>query len=769
MAGSNSTPRAPSTRLLLLGAILSLAVVSAAAFGRVFIGPRPAMRLGLAAGISVLLAGLLERRNILLSTLVSAAGLAVAVGLLVFPETTKYALPTMRTLRAMRHAWAAVGRTADAEIAPALPLDPLFLAALTAVWTAAFSCHALAARARSPLLALLPPAALLAFGNKVLDDGARPLYVAVFLIAALAILFADSLRRVGQWGPISMWHGRYGLRTGRATTSRGARRVAAACLALALFAPGLLPGFRDEGLVDLHTGGVAGHISIDPLVDLRPALLSSSNVELFTVVSNRASYWRFITLDTFTGRLWTSSDLDGSKGAELAGTSLQLSPEISPDAGSSVQIQQRYHLERLTQIWLPAAADPIALRIGGEHVLHDPRNGALVVTDGTPPGLSYDITSLSPAPDPTSLDSSTPLSGPDAERYLQLPTDLPSEITDIAHKWSDGETTAYGKIRAIQNHLRTFRYDDQVPPGHGVNDILNFLTNTKAGYCEQFAGSMAVLLRAIGIPARVAVGFTTGSYDSGRGLYKVKTKDAHAWVEVPFPGRGWLAFEPTPLRYNPSAASYDFPPASGGGSGSNSDCVQQVARGQRNIDQCSPPAGGGGPAATPPGGPQEPTDVPTGSKGGSGRGLDWKGALVIALVALALALTIAIPTSKVVRRRMTLSRAKDPRRRVMAAYRVFTAQAADVGLGRDVSETPGEYRSRLEGSVRFSNGDLARLTALTDVAAYSDRPIDPREAYDAIAAARRTARDVRRHAGAVKLALGLFRLDRSTLLRWAAG
>jgi hypothetical protein len=118
---------------------------------------------------------------------------------------------------------------------------------------------------------------------------------------------------------------------------------------------------------------------------------------------------------------------------------------------------------------------------------------------------------------------------------------------------------------------------------------------------------------------------------------------------------------------------------------------------------------------------------------------------------------------------MALSRAKDPRRRVMAAYGVFTAQAADVGLGRDASETPGEYRSRLEGSVRFSNGDLARLTALTDVAAYSDRPIDPGEAHDAITAARRTGKDVRRHAGPVKLALGLFRLDRSILLRWAAG
>jgi transglutaminase-like putative cysteine protease len=726
------------------------------------------MRLGLAAAISVLLAGFMERRNILLSTLVSAAGLAVAVGLLVFPETTKYALPTMKTLRAMRHAWAAVGRTADAEIAPALPLDPLFLAALTAVWTAAFSSHALAARARSPLLALLPPAALLAFGNKVLDDGARPLYVAVFLIAALSILFADSLRRVGQWGPISMWHGRYGLRTGRATTSRGARRVAVACLTLALFAPGLLPGFRDQGLVDLHTGGIGGHISIDPLVDIRPALLSNSNVEIFTVASNRASYWRFLTLDTFTGRLWTSSDLDGSKGELLAGTSLQPSPEVPPDAGSSVQVQQRYHLERLTQIYLPAAADPISLRIGGEHVLHDPLNGALVVSDGTPPGLSYDVTSLAPAPDPTSLESSTPLSGPDAERYLGLPTDMPSEIADIAHQWSDSETTAYGKIRAIQNHLRTFRYDDQVPPGHGVNDILNFLTNTKAGYCEQFAGSMAVLLRAIGIPARVAVGFTAGSYDSGRGVYKVMTKDAHAWVEVPFPGKGWLAFEPTPSRYNPAAAGYDFPQTPGT-SGNSSDCIQQVARGQRNIDQCSPPAGGVGPSASPLGGPRDQTDVPAGSNGGSGHGLGWKGILLVTLIALAIASLISIPSSKVVRRRMALSRAKDPRRRVMAAYGVFTAQAADVGLGRDASETPGEYRSRLEGSVRFSNGDLARLTALTDVAAYSDRPIDPGEAHDAITAARRTGKDVRRHAGPVKLALGLFRLDRSILLRWAAG
>jgi len=767
MARDSIPPRAPSTRLLLLVALFGVAVVAAVAFGRVFVGSRPAVRLGLAAGISVLLAGLLERRNILLAVLVSAAGLAVAVGLLVFPETTRYTLPTMRTLRLARHAWATVGRTADSEAAPALPLAPLFLAALTAVWTAAFSSHALAARARSPFLALLPPSALLAFGNKVVEDGARPLYVGAFLLAAFTLLFADGLRRVAQWGPISMWHGRFGLKSGTATTSRGARRMAAACLGLALLAPGLLPGFRDQGLVELHGEGLGLHISIDPLVDLRPALLSTSDVELFTVQSDLGSYWRFLTLDSFNGRIWTSTDLDASSGIELGSGQLAPDPDVPIDPGSTRELRQTFHLERLVQLWLPAASDPFGLQVN-ERIRYDPRSRALVAPDGTRPGLSYEITSAIPALTlQAQLDGAVALSGPGADPYLTLPENMPEEIGALAHQWTDDQPNAYRKVLAIQTHLRSdFQYDDRVAPGHGVNDVLNFLTETKAGYCEQFAGSMAVLLRALGIPARVAVGFSSGRFDASDGLFHVSTRDAHAWVEVPFPGKGWLAFEPTPHRRNPTYSSVDFPPSPPReGSNPAPQCLIQVPRGTTIIDQCdsaSPaPAGGGRSPVEPLTDPQ--TTSPPQAKSG------WRGRLALWLGLLALILLMAVPILKVARRRVALTKSHDPKGRVLAAYGVLTAKAADVGLGRLPAETPREYSARLNTTVRFSDGDLGRLTSLADLAAYSANVIGPEHAEAARLAARRTAKDIRRSAGLAKVALGMFRIRRDGLLRLVTG
>src|SRR5439155_27252669 len=204
--------------------------------------------------------------------LASVAGVAVAVGVLVFPRTLWLGLPTMATLRAAGHAWSLIGDTARTEVAPARPLPPLFLAGLAAVWAASFSAHILAARARSPFLALLPPAALLAFPSILLSQGARPLYVVVFLLGALALLFADSLRRVGQWGPVAVWQGRPHPRFGTAVTTRGARRLGLVCLGVAILIPGILPGYHKPGLVDVRNGAHAVRVSIDPIVDLRPQL-----------------------------------------------------------------------------------------------------------------------------------------------------------------------------------------------------------------------------------------------------------------------------------------------------------------------------------------------------------------------------------------------------------------------------------------------------------------------------------------------------------------
>src|SRR4030095_5363073 len=143
-----------------------------------------------------------------------------------------------------------------------------------------------------------------------------------------------------------------------------------------------------------------------------------------------------------------------------------------------------------------------------ELVRWDPVSSTLVATDGTFKGFTYDITSQLPEPPRDQLDAVPNIVSPGLSRYTQLPGNVPQQIYQFAHQLTDDKTTMYQKVFALQQYLKThYRYDIHVPPGHDVNHILYFLTQSKAGYCEQFAGTMAVLLRALGIPARVAVGF----------------------------------------------------------------------------------------------------------------------------------------------------------------------------------------------------------------------------------------------------------------------
>jgi transglutaminase-like putative cysteine protease len=120
-----------------------------------------------------------------------------------------------------------------------------------------------------------------------------------------------------------------------------------------------------------------------------------------------------------------------------------------------------------------------------------------------------------------------------------------------AVEWTADAQTAYGQILALQNRFRNgnFSYTQDVEPVEGTDPILHFLTESKSGFCQQFATAMAVMARALGYPARVAVGFREGERLGD--TYTVDSRDAHAWVEVFFPGYGWLPFEPTPSRANP--------------------------------------------------------------------------------------------------------------------------------------------------------------------------------------------------------------------------
>jgi hypothetical protein len=189
-----------------------------------------------------------------------------------------------------------------------------------------------------------------------------------------------------------------------------------------------------------------------------------------------------------------------------------------------------------------------------------------VLANGVEPGLIYTAVAdvVQPTPEELRNEPSTPSA--EAVRNTATP-DVPevSEVQALAEKWTLGQTTVYDKIIAIQDRFTDpkwgFGYDDTVPASTSDDAMLEFLRNTRTGFCQQFASSMAVMLRTLGIPARLAVGFTPGEPAGSSDRLTVTTKNAHAWVEVLFPSFGWVPFEPTPNRQNVVAYPYLDPDA----------------------------------------------------------------------------------------------------------------------------------------------------------------------------------------------------------------
>ncbi len=134
--------------------------------------------------------------------------------------------------------------------------------------------------------------------------------------------------------------------------------------------------------------------------------------------------------------------------------------------------------------------------------------------------------------------------------YTQLPDSLPERVRNMAERVVGRAGNAYDMAIAVQTYLReTYPYNLKVePPPPGRDAVDYFLYEAQEGFCSYYASAMAVMLRARGVPARVATGYATGEYDPQRGAYRVPVSASHAWVEVYFPSYGWVEFEPTPAR-----------------------------------------------------------------------------------------------------------------------------------------------------------------------------------------------------------------------------
>jgi len=131
--------------------------------------------------------------------------------------------------------------------------------------------------------------------------------------------------------------------------------------------------------------------------------------------------------------------------------------------------------------------------------------------------------------------------------YLQVPASVTAATIDLAATVTAPYDTPYDKALAVQNYLReTIVYNDQIAAApDGVDPVHHMLFVSREGYCNYYAGAMALMLRSQDIPARVASGYAQGEYDPATGSFRVRANNAHTWVEVYFPTYGWIQFEPT--------------------------------------------------------------------------------------------------------------------------------------------------------------------------------------------------------------------------------
>ena len=287
----------------------------------------------------------------------------------------------------------------------------------------------------------------------------------------------------------------------------------------------------------------------------------------------RAEYWRVSTLETFADDRW----IENLYPVALAGPRRRLPGDplvLRRDARPGAWLRQRVTVEGLEESKIAAASQPARIDGNFGRVLY--LDGG-IMRAGRPlrRGTEYTVWSYSPSPTPRAL-AASPARYPDAaQRFLELgrarmpgyavqgreravdrlftddryqPLFAYRPLWEEARRRTARARSPYEATLLLERWFRregNFRYEELPPQGAGP-PLVDFVERTRAGYCQHYAGAMALMLRFIGIPARVAVGFTAGTWKSG--VWTVTDHQAHAWVEVWFAGHGWLAFDPTPGR-----------------------------------------------------------------------------------------------------------------------------------------------------------------------------------------------------------------------------
>ncbi|MFC6836711.1 transglutaminase TgpA family protein [Halomarina ordinaria] len=437
------------------------------------------------------------------------AVIAVAGGLLYFPTVPNtYALADQ-----VRFIWGdvlalvtglSILRIINAELwALAVAPVPVFLS-----WY-------LTARRRYALAAGVSGAPLVFF---VLTGDASLLTALVGVVAAAVVLGVGDLDR----------------RDGRLADADGVVLVVAAMVVLTVSASVVPTGSgqpllsTDGPQAETVEGSLVnddGQFAVQGAIDLSPEVR-------FRVESDRGDYWRIDAYDRYTGDGWIRT----------AESQPYRDGLLDPPPGESQRVRQRVTAEDDLNV-MPAAWKPVAM---SGHSTRATDFGGLEPAEPLAPGDDYTVVSQTPTPRPGQLrDAGTSYPDGVTERYTQLPDSTPDRVGTFTERLTANADNPYDTARVVETYLedeKEYSLDVRKPSG----DIADqFLFEMEAGYCTYYATTMVTMLRSQDVPARMVTGYTEGErVDDDE--WVVRGLDAHAWVEVYFPGQGWVAFDPTP-------------------------------------------------------------------------------------------------------------------------------------------------------------------------------------------------------------------------------
>jgi transglutaminase-like putative cysteine protease len=473
----------------------------------------------------------------------------------------------------------------------------------------------------------------------------------------------------------------------------------------------------------------------------------------------RSLYWRATTLDDYTGLIW-EENLELGEASERE--QIDATGPLLPEAASNEEnwVRQEFKIEALRDTHLLASAQPVRWEPGTEAPVADANGDKVVVSDGIRRDQRYTVWSYVPRPNPSELNSFRGDYPAEVDRYLEVVFDPVPEwgvegrealmdaffasrdefevtVLESVYEAALGVTSEarspYEAAAVLETWFREaggFVYDEQPPaPIGGMPALVDFVNETKRGYCQQYAGAMALMLRLLGVPARVAVGFASGDYSDDDNEWVVQDTDAHAWVEVWFPEFGWIPFDPTPGRGELDATYAVFSP------GFNAVDAARFGFADR-LEFISPPVANRVRDAANRQGLAEGSGI-VGGPGGTFTVVRDRGPGIFALLALVIGGAIAaVLVLKAIRRSAQFA-TRDPRALASACRRDIVGFLADQGVDLPPGATMPEIGAILQ---RFYSIDATPFVRDVTVARFGP----PERAGEALGRARRDLRQLRR-------------------------